>query len=154
MEVDEILNKNKAPQDGRNLLLAPSAKAQMLLCDKFVKAMERGDGTSPITTAQFGQILGFDTYLSQNVNSVQLGADYTDLAIPDAVPYAAEYASTLAPTALVRLSRLASTSLSRTTISRRGLPPRITDTYTLNEALKYPLRPARLCVSTTVATLP
>jgi hypothetical protein len=89
--LDQILNQNKAPQEGRNLVLAPSAKAALLQSDKFVKAMERGDGSSPITTAQLGEILNFSTWMAQNVNQVLSGADIVQFAI-DASAVAAEVA--------------------------------------------------------------
>jgi hypothetical protein len=99
VELDQILNTNKAPDDGRSLLLSASAKAQMLLCDKFVKSMERGDGSSPITTAKLGTILNFETFLSQNVNSVLVGGDITATFTTGAA-YAAEKADALAVTGI------------------------------------------------------
>ena len=47
----------------------------MLQCDKFVKAMERGDGGATLRTATLGTILGFDTFMFQNVPSVLANAD-------------------------------------------------------------------------------
>ena len=42
----------------------------MLNCDKFVEALKRGDGGETLRTAELGTILGFDTYMFQNVNHV------------------------------------------------------------------------------------
>ena len=99
VEVDQVLNTNKAYQDGRNLILSPGGKAQMLLCDKFVKALERGDGGETMATAQIGTVLNLNTYMCQNVNDVELGADTDTSKTLDATAYAAEYAGALAATA-------------------------------------------------------
>ena len=72
---DKILNINKAYAEGRSLLCAPSAKATMLGCDKFVEAQKRGDGGKTLQSAVLGTILGFDTYMFQNVPSVLGSAD-------------------------------------------------------------------------------
>ena len=72
---DEILNINKAYPDDRFLLLSPSAKAAALLCDKFVEAQKRGDGGKALRTAELGSVLGFQSYMFQNVPSVLAGAD-------------------------------------------------------------------------------
>jgi hypothetical protein len=138
VELDQILNQNKAPQDGRNLLLAPSAKAAMLKCDNFVKAMYRGDGSSPITTAQLGSVLNFDTYLSQNVNQVLIGADVVNFAI-DAAPVAAE-------TAVIPAAAVSTTATvgEYVTIVGDAQPGYIaaksnSTSFTLAEGLKYPV---------------
>jgi hypothetical protein len=75
VRADEVLNINKADTDGRSLLCAPSAKATMLGCDKFVEAQKRGDGGKTLQSAVLGSILGFDTYMFQNVPSVLGGTD-------------------------------------------------------------------------------
>ena len=72
---DQVLNTNLAPQEGRNLLLAPSAKASMLGCDKFVEAQKRGDGGETLRTAELGTILNFGTYMFQNVPCILGNAD-------------------------------------------------------------------------------
>ena len=93
VEVDQIFNQNKAYQEGRNLILSPSAKAQLLLCDRFVKAIERGDGGETLATAQIGTVLNLNTYMSQNVNCVLTGADVATCAVGTAA--AAETATAL-----------------------------------------------------------
>ena len=70
LEVREILNVNKAPVDGRNLVLAPASETALLKTDMFLKANERGDDGTALEKAQLGHILGFSTYMDQNVNSV------------------------------------------------------------------------------------
>jgi len=136
VELDQILNQNKAPQDGRNLLLAPSAKAALLKSDNFIKALDRGDGSSPITTAQLGTILNFSTYLSQNVNQVLTGADITQFAI-DASAVAAE-------TAVIPAAAVSTTATvgEYCTVSGDDQPSYISavsnsTSFTLAEGLKY-----------------
>ncbi|MEX0828301.1 MAG: P22 phage major capsid protein family protein, partial [Haliea sp.] len=42
--------------------------------DLFIRADKRGDGGSALETARLGHILGFDTYLDVNVNSVDVSS--------------------------------------------------------------------------------
>jgi hypothetical protein len=136
VELDQVLNQNKAPIDGRNLLVSPSANAQMLKCDNFIKAMDRGDGSSPISTAKLGRILNFDTYLSQNVNQVLAGADITQFAI-DASAVAAE-------TAVIPATAVSTTATvgEYCTVAGDDQPSYISavsnsTSFTLAEGLKY-----------------
>ena len=100
LEAREKLNIGKAPMDGRRLVMAPTAETAMLKTDIFLKANERGDGGSALESATLGRILGFDTYICQNVNC-PLSGSHTD-SDPVTEPYAAgttgELATVLAPT--------------------------------------------------------
>lgn len=80
LEARETLNINKAYQTGRNLVLSSSSETALMKNELFLKANERGDGGNALENAVLGRILGFNTYLDQNVNSVSLGAD-TDLTV-------------------------------------------------------------------------
>ena len=117
LDAREKLNIAKCPMDGRNLVMAPTSETAMLKTDLFLKANERGDGGSALQNAVLGRILGFETYMDQNVNCVLSGAD-TD-SDPVTEPYAAGTAagehivSVLAPA-------VASSSTLPATISRRG----------------------------------
>jgi hypothetical protein len=73
LECREILNKNKAYPTGRSLVLAPTAETAILKTDIFLKANERGDNGTALENATLGRILGFDTYMDQNVNSITTG---------------------------------------------------------------------------------
>ena len=75
VQADMILNINKAYPDDRFLLLSPTSKAEMLGSDKFVEAQKRGDGGKTLRTAELGSVLGFQSYMFQNVSSVNSGAD-------------------------------------------------------------------------------
>jgi len=70
LEAREVLNINKAPMDGRNLVLAPASETALLKTELFIKANERGDGGTALENAELGRILGFRTYMDQNVNSL------------------------------------------------------------------------------------
>lgn len=70
LEARETLNKNKAYVQGRNLLLAPASETALLKTDMFIKANERGDSGSALENATLGRILGFDTYMDQNVPAI------------------------------------------------------------------------------------
>ena len=54
LEAREVLNINKAPVDGRNLVLAPASETALLKNDMFIKANERGDGGSALQSAIAG----------------------------------------------------------------------------------------------------
>jgi len=132
LDAREKLNVNKAPEDGRRLVMAPTSETAMLKTDLFLKANERGAGGSALERARLGRILGFDTYMDQNVNCVLTGADSEALALTE--PHPAEYASTLE----IVITGVAGEFL---TIAGNDQPTYMTDATTgavvLNEALKY-----------------
>ena len=74
LDAREKLNIDKAPVDGRKLVMAPTSETAMLKTDLFLKANERGDGGNALQNATLGRILGFDTYMAQNVNCVLSGS--------------------------------------------------------------------------------
>jgi hypothetical protein len=80
LEAREILNVNKAYQTDRNLVLSPNSETALLKNELFIKANERGDGGTALENAMLGRILGFNTFMDQNVNSIATGAD-TDTAL-------------------------------------------------------------------------
>ncbi len=73
LEAREQLNVNKAPLEGRNLVLAPVSETALLKNELFIAAQMRGDFGTALESATLGRILGFDTYMDQNVNSASLG---------------------------------------------------------------------------------
>lgn len=80
LEAREKMNVNKAYSYGRNLVLSPYAETAMLGTDMFIKANERGDDGTALAEARLGKVLGFDTYMDQNVPYVPLsGADINTL---------------------------------------------------------------------------
>ena len=134
LEARERLNVNKAPVDGRNLVMAPTSETAMLKTDLFLKANERGDGGTALQNAVLGRILGFETYMDQNVNCVLSGADTDSDPVTD--PYAA---GTPAGTHIT--SVLAPAVGEFVNIAGNDQPTYCVATdaayFTLNEALKY-----------------
>jgi hypothetical protein len=96
LDAREILNVNKAPVAGRRLVMSPTAETAMLKTDLFLKANERGDGGTALENAILGRILGFDTYMDQNVNNVLTGADVAAGPYTLTEPYTAGEAGALA----------------------------------------------------------
>lgn len=72
LEARELLNTNLAYMNGRNLVLSPSAESALLKNELFIRANERGDGGVALENARLGHILGFETYMDQNVNSMSI----------------------------------------------------------------------------------
>jgi hypothetical protein len=99
LEAREILNINKAHQMDRNLVLSPTSETALLKNELFIKANERGDGGTALENALLGRILGFDTYMDQNVNCVSSGAE-TDETFVVTSARAAGYAGVLAGTGM------------------------------------------------------
>lgn len=89
LEARQALNQNLAPMQGRNLVLSPAAETALLKNTMFLKANERGDGGTALENATLGRILGFNTYLDQNVNGIAAGADTASVTVTTA--YAAGY---------------------------------------------------------------
>jgi N4-gp56 family major capsid protein len=68
LDVREKMNINKAYPNGRNLVISPQAETEMLKTELFISAEKRGDGGTALEEARLGRVLGFDTYMDQNVN--------------------------------------------------------------------------------------
>ena len=68
LEAREVMNVNKAYPNGRNLVVSPQAETEMLKTELFIAANQRGDGGTALEEARLGRVLGFDTYMDQNVN--------------------------------------------------------------------------------------
>jgi len=132
LEARQALDINKAPAEGRRLVLAPTSETAMLKTDLFLKANERGDGGLALTQGVLGHILGFDTYKAQNVNSVLTGADTEALALTE--PHAAGFAGSLEIV-------VTGTANEYVNVDGNDQPTYMTDATSgavvLNEALKY-----------------
>jgi hypothetical protein len=143
LEAREKMNVNKAPVDGRNLVLAPASETALLKNEMFIKANERGDGGTALENATLGRVLGFNTYMDQNVNSIApVGCDTVAGAINNVGGYAAGEAGALTVDGFTG----ALVTGSFVTVAGNDQPNHITahteavsDTtaITLNEALKY-----------------
>jgi hypothetical protein len=67
LDTREVMNVNKAYPNGRNLVVSPQAETEMLKTELFIAANQRGDGGTALEEARLGRVLGFDTYMDQNV---------------------------------------------------------------------------------------
>jgi len=73
LDTREVMNVNKAYPNGRNLVVSPQAETEMLKTELFIAAQQRGDDGTALEDARLGRVLGFDTYMDQNVNYAPLG---------------------------------------------------------------------------------
>jgi len=64
--VAKRMNINKVPFSNRSLVIDPEAQAKMSVLDAIVNA-EKSGSTQALREANIGKILGFDTYLDQNI---------------------------------------------------------------------------------------
>jgi hypothetical protein len=132
LDARERLNVNKAPLDGRRLVMAPTAETAMLKTELFIAAQMRGDGGTALENATLGRILGFDTFMCQNVNCVLSGTDSEALALTGA--HAAGDTSALNVT-------ITGTAGEFVNVAGNDQPTWMTDATTgavvLNEPLKY-----------------
>lgn len=67
-KLDEMMNVNLAPTEGRNLVLSPQLKTKFITNANIMNA-EKSGSTDALRRASLGQIMGFDTYMSQNIQS-------------------------------------------------------------------------------------
>lgn len=78
-EADMLMNQQNAHMAGRNLVLSARAKAGMLRVPEFTRVdaiPADAQNVSALRTAQLGEILGFNTFMSQNTPYVDVaGAD-------------------------------------------------------------------------------
>jgi len=70
LECREKMNVNKAYPTGRNIVLSPSAETELLKTELFISAEKRGDEGTALREASLGRLLGFDSYMDQNVPSL------------------------------------------------------------------------------------
>lgn len=66
----EILNRNLAYVDGRNLILTPSTETTLLNLPIFTQANQVGDQGQALANAYLGRKYGFGTYMCQHMSSV------------------------------------------------------------------------------------
>ncbi len=68
LDAREKLNRRNAPLDAqRHLVLSAMSETALLQNKTFIAAEQRGDGGAALENARLGRILGFNTWLAQNV---------------------------------------------------------------------------------------
>jgi hypothetical protein len=69
----QVLNQNRAPMGGRNLILNPLSETTLLNLDIFTQAQQVGDQGQALREATLGRKLGWDFYMDQNMPVVNPG---------------------------------------------------------------------------------
>ena len=142
LEARETMNENLAFPESRNCVLAPSAETAMLKTEMFLKANERGDGGRALREAALGRVLGFDTWMDQNVsglNAVDLDTAPGELTTGYAAGHAANMAIDLAPDYVASVGEycVISSDGQPTVLSVASANAGDTDVIALDAALKY-----------------
>lgn len=78
LELGQTMDENKAYPDGRNLVIAPRTKTDVLELDLFNAADKRGDDGTALRMASLGELLGFNVMMAQNTPFVLAAASATD----------------------------------------------------------------------------
>ncbi len=73
LNLRKVQNILKVPMTDRRLVLGPVAEAKYLGLDAFLHASKRGDGGQAVREAELGRVLGYDTYMDQNIASQTTG---------------------------------------------------------------------------------
>lgn len=68
----KVLNINKAPMRDRQLVIDPEAQAKLIVLDSFMEVDKAGT-TEALRNANLGRLLGFDTYMDQNIKAHTAG---------------------------------------------------------------------------------
>jgi len=66
----KVMNNNKAPMDGRNLVLTSNTESLLLQNAIFIQANTVGDQGGAMAEATLGRKFGFDMWLDQNMSSI------------------------------------------------------------------------------------
>lgn len=83
----KVLNVNKAPMPNRYLVIDPEAQAKLIVLDSFMEVDKAGTSEA-LRNANLGRLLGFDTYMDQNIEAHTIGtlsAGQGDVLIKGAV---------------------------------------------------------------------
>lgn len=71
------MTNNKAPMQGRNLVVSPDTEGVLLNIDNFVTADKVGDEGTALREGSLGRKFGFNTFMSHNVPSIESGVSIT-----------------------------------------------------------------------------
>jgi hypothetical protein len=83
----EKMNVNRAYPQDRNLVLSASSETDLLATELFISAEKRGDDGSALRDASLGRVLGFDTYMDQNIGGLsKASTEYADGVTDEAEP--------------------------------------------------------------------
>lgn len=68
----KVLNNNKVPLAQRRLVIDPEAQAKLIVLDAIAGADKSGS-TQALRDANMGRVLGFDTFMDQNIKTHEKG---------------------------------------------------------------------------------
>ena len=141
LEAREKLNSNNAPIDAnRHLVLSSMSETALLMNDLFIKADTRGDGGTALQEAKLGRILGFNTWLAQNVPYCNpLTADTVAGSVTSATPAGTTGAIAVPVSGYVVSAGeyVVLAGNDQPTVATAATGTTDTATITLDEALKY-----------------
>jgi hypothetical protein len=78
--LEAVQDVMKVPRSDRRLVFHPVTRASYMALDSFLNADKRGDGPQALRDAELGRILGYDTYVDQNVYRFTSSMDATAAA--------------------------------------------------------------------------
>lgn len=76
IDTGTVMNNNKAPMSGRNLILTPNTQGYLMGIDAFHEADKVGDAGTAMREASLGRKFGFNTFMCQNAPSINGSATY------------------------------------------------------------------------------
>jgi hypothetical protein len=147
LDAREVLNINLAPLDAqRHLMLSPRSETALLKNDMFIKSNERGDGGEALENARLGKILGFNTWMGQNVAN-KIGGDVLTGTVTGAEAAGTTGSITLAIAAYAAVvgEFLNFAGNDQPTYVTASTGTGATTAATLNEALKYATGAGAVC---------
>jgi hypothetical protein len=81
--LDAVMSVMKVPVQDRRLVFHPVTRAGYMSLDAFLNADKRGDTGQALRDAEIGKVLGFDTYVDQNVARITTALSATSTAVLD-----------------------------------------------------------------------
>jgi len=117
--VRKILNNNKCPMQGRNLVLTSDSETDLLALDKY-SDVDRSGSPEALRQAFLGQKRGFDIYMAQNMSSTLDDSDITTTTVSGAVIIGASTITVASGTGII----------AGAFISVAGTPYRVTNVAT------------------------
>jgi len=104
-ELGAVMDVQQVPASGRRLVLHPITKSGYMAVTAFHEANRKGDGGRALREAEIGRVLGFDTFMEQNVlkhtQPIADAAGALDGAFPNGATVATVDAITSGGTVLV-----------------------------------------------------
>lgn len=89
LKTREVMNTNKAYEDGRVLIHPTPTETKLLMNSAFTEAQKVGDEGTALRKASLGEKLGFLHYMAQNASSVSAGIATGAGAVDNAAGYPA-----------------------------------------------------------------